>query len=281
MSILEIRFLSALPLLLIFGTLCTSPAATNVAPDVLRTGTIQSSGIDESSGLVASRRYPGAFWTHNDSDEYIYAITKRGATIGSYLVSGVRFTDFEDIGIDGLGNLYLADIGDNNTARSTLAVYKVREPNPYSSGALSVTRRYSLAFPGRAADCESFFVHQGHGYLVTKDRNLNQRVIVYRFPLSSTASLITLQVVARVVVANEVTAADISRDKTRLALLTEEGAHCFFINGDVFSLPTAQSHFTPFANTFMEGACFAGNGLLVSAETRELYLFNHPSFQSW
>ncbi len=279
MSLLTLR-----PPYLIFVALawCVSSLAAApipVAENVFQVGSIQAPAIDESSGMIASRSYPGVFWTHNDSDEWVFSITKKGVTLGDYVVNGVKFLDFEDIAADGAGNLYLGDIGDDNTLRTTIAVYKVREPNPYSSGAINVLQRYNATFPGTPGDCESLFIYKGYGYVITKERNVKSKVTVYRFPLSVANS--TLEFVTRVGVTSKVTAADISRDKTRLALLTEQGAYCFYINGDVFSLRTASYVFTPFINDFMEGACFAGNGLLVSAETRQLYLFNHEAFRTW
>src|SRR4051794_6987818 len=43
-------------------------------------GRIDSREITESSGLAASRKHPGVFWTHNDSGNgpYIFAITRDG-----------------------------------------------------------------------------------------------------------------------------------------------------------------------------------------------------------
>jgi hypothetical protein len=258
-------------------------APIQVAENVLQLGTFQALSISESSGVIASRNYPGAFWTHNDSDEHLFAVTKRGATLGAYFVNGVHFEDWEDIAIDGAGNLYLADIGDNNVVRSTLVVYKVREPSPYSTGTINISQRYYLTFPTAVApaDCESLFIFKGYGYIVTK-RPVNGRVTVFRFPLAYNSSTpFTLQFVTRVGVGADVSGADLSRDKTRLAFITEAGAYCFFVNGDIFSLKTASYVFTPFAHSATEGACFAGNGLLVTAETRQLYLFYAPAFQSW
>lgn len=255
-------------------------AATVVATNVLRFGTLRNPALDESSGLVASRNHPGVFWTHNDGDEYLFGVTKRGGTLSVHRINNVRFTDWESIGIDGAGNLYLADIGDKNVFRPRRAVYVLREPNPYASSGVSVYRRYFLTFPNDVpVDCEGFFVMGRYGYVVSKEKDFNDEITIYRFPLPSTALTIRLREVARVKVTTDVSAADISRDRKRLALLTDEGAYCLFINGNVASASTAQSVFTPFPKLGMEAACFAGNGLLASAETRELYLFNHPAFR--
>jgi len=42
------------------------PEGKVVAPGVLEIGRITNPRITESSGVVASRQFPGVFWTHND-----------------------------------------------------------------------------------------------------------------------------------------------------------------------------------------------------------------------
>jgi len=98
----------------------------------VQVGTIQDPAIVESSGLVASRRYPGVFWTHNDSGSapVIFAINQRGQALGRFPVQRVSVVDLEDIAIDGNGRLYLADIGADGRSRDRVAVYRIREPNP-------------------------------------------------------------------------------------------------------------------------------------------------------
>jgi hypothetical protein len=53
----------------------------------------------ESSGIAASWRNPGLFWTHNDSgyEPRIYLFDKQGRDLGSCLLKGVEAFDWEDI----------------------------------------------------------------------------------------------------------------------------------------------------------------------------------------
>ena len=259
---------------------CARAQAQPVADNVLRVGTIENPAITESSGLVASRRFPGVFWTHNDagSEGAIFAITKQGKSLGSFELGGPQFNDMEDIATDGGGNLYLADIGDNGGSRSTLFVHRVREPDPRAAtGHATVNRSWRLKFPGARDDAESFFVLGGNGYLITKPRK-NGKVTIYTFRLSNTARTITLQSVGRISVAAPVTAADISPDGRRLGLVTEGGVYVIFINGNVGAAGSARRAFTPFANDTMEGGTFSGRGFLVSAESREMLNFVNPAF---
>ena len=59
--------------------------------------TIKDKSISESSGLVASRTTPGAYWTHNDSGDgpFIYAIDTRGDSLGTFRVIGAQARDWD------------------------------------------------------------------------------------------------------------------------------------------------------------------------------------------
>ena len=93
-----------------------------IAPGVRLVARISDLRITESSGVIASRRYPDVFWTHNDGGgpkkQVLYAIDREGKTRAAFPVVGPRFHDWEDIAIDDAGHLYLGDIG-NNDVRGT------------------------------------------------------------------------------------------------------------------------------------------------------------------
>src|SRR5215211_1102238 len=98
--------------------------------------TIKDKSISESSGLVASRTTPGAYWTHNDSGDgpFIYAFDTRGDSLGTFRVSGVQARDWEDIAAGpgpqaNRSYLYIGDIGDNDSVRLEVIVYRVAEPS--------------------------------------------------------------------------------------------------------------------------------------------------------
>lgn len=243
-------------------------------------GTIQDPEVTESSGIVASRRFPGVFWTHNDDggQPVLHAIGKKGQALGRVAVAGITVKDWEDIAADENGNLYIADIGDNGGNRKTLAIYKLREPNPNRTSPINVTGAWSLKFPGNPEDCEAFFVANGSGYVIGKQR-VDGKVTIYGFPMSSSSTPVKMQRVAKIKVTAPVTGADISKDKRRLGIITEQGAYVFHIDGNVGSAGSAARFFMRFDDTTMEGGCFAGSGFLVSAEDGNLYLFTSPAFQ--
>src|SRR5688572_9460210 len=199
--------------------------ALNVAAqfEVTQMGTLRHSAISESSGLVASRRYPGVLWTHNDGgQQFLFAVNRTGKLLGAFAVSG-NLIDWEDIAIDKAGNLYLADTGSNGMVRTHVAVYRAPEPNPYRRyGNAKMNRNWYLRFPeGPIQDCEAFFVHGGFGYLINK-RSPNGIVNMYRFSLADRRRSIPLQLVSQIALGSPVTAADLSLDNQRLSLTTSD-----------------------------------------------------------
>src|SRR5438874_9337753 len=79
-------------------TPCRAGAQRSYGGPVLL-GTLQEKAVTESSGLVASRRTPGVFWTHNDSGDgpYLYATDRKGRALAKFTVSGATNVDWEDI----------------------------------------------------------------------------------------------------------------------------------------------------------------------------------------
>ena len=245
-----------------------------------RVGTITHPPMKESSGLAASKRYPGVIWTHGDgSSQFLFAMRTNGAYMNAFQVA-TSFIDWEDIAVDGEGNLYLADTGSDGISRSHVKIHRVREPNPDNLKKVQVERTWYVRFPGQRQNCEAFFILDGRGYLVTK-AELAGRVTIYDFALAARAESILLQRVTTVDIPSDVTAATLSSDSARLALLTDDGPVVYKINGNVNAIRSSVGYFRPFrGNTLIEGATFIGSGLLVSSEAGELFLFNEPQFQT-
>lgn len=186
-------------------------------------------GLDEVSGIAASRTYPGIFWVHNDSGDTprFFAINESAETVATIQVSGATSEDWEDIAItdgDGGDVLYLANTGDNQAretggaaGREFVQLYRVTEPNPALGDATTTSERFDLVYPDRPYDCESVFVDHPTGdvYFVTKESSPAE-VFVARAPLSSEAR-ITLEHVGTVT-ETLATAADESRDGTRIVV---------------------------------------------------------------
>ena len=251
-----------------------------VAPGVMLVGHIQNPRIKESSGIVASRQYPDVFWTHNDGkDQVLYAINRTGKSLAEFRITGAFLDDWEDIAIDDSHRLYIGDLGNNNLKRMQLAVYEIDEPNPKATGILiQVKRGWKLRYPKAPFDCESLFVYQTNGYVVSKVFN-DARAEIYRFPLTEQKEPVVLEFIARLKIESPVTAADISADGKMLALVAKSGAFAYRINGDIASAANLKPSHTKFRHEHIEGCCFVPEGLLATAESREIYLFTNEAFR--
>ncbi|HEX7119553.1 MAG TPA: hypothetical protein VF212_12235 [Longimicrobiales bacterium] len=169
--------------LLVLG--CTTRVAERAVCDSpRRTGTL-SADVAESSGLAASRRYPGVFWTHNDSggDAELFAIDSAGRVLGRVRVTGARNRDWEDLAIGpcGAGDcLYIADTGDNRADRGEVAIFRIPEPSPDDT-ASAPAERFPFRYPGANLDTEAIYVlSDGAVYLISKGRD--EPVTVFRYP---------------------------------------------------------------------------------------------------
>ncbi len=125
--------------------------------------TVRSGQLDEISGLAASRHTAGVLWVHNDDGHArVHAVGADGADRGHVdIIDGVN-VDWEDMtripGPEG-DILVLADIGDNDAARSRVWLYLVDEPEPGDDGRFSgevpVRNWISLQYPDGPRDAES------------------------------------------------------------------------------------------------------------------------------
>jgi hypothetical protein len=111
------------------GDVCTGSLPAPVAISIV------NGAVVEASGIVASPTTPGLLWLHNDSgdDAQLYAVATDGPFLGTVMLPGVTAIDLEDLAAgpcpDGSGAcLWVADVGDNDNTRATVAVYAAAEP---------------------------------------------------------------------------------------------------------------------------------------------------------
>jgi hypothetical protein len=216
----------------------TSPTGAGGGPDSgveVRQEAFPAGG---GSGIVASKRYPGVFWAIRDRggqdrpgrpQNALYAYKVTDGRVGK--VAGAAFKavpmpvaarDWEDIGRDSQGNLWIADIGNNECDRTDTALLKVREPDPAAAGPAKLLATYHYRFPDSPAGCagrnaEAMFLVDDVPYLIDKAETST----LYRFPSLDPDRAVTLEKVG--VLAGEVanlSGADVSTDHRRLAVDT-------------------------------------------------------------
>lgn len=169
---------------------------------------------------------------------------------GKALWGGVRLLnavnqDWEDLTLHD-GKLYIADMGNNGNAKRDLGIYIVNEPNPaeMDQGTRPITF-ITIAYPDQhdyppvapddwRFDCEAVFFSEGKLYFLTKYRADNQfdRITtgtsLYRLDTLHPDRVNTLTLIHR---ADDMpitpTAADVSQDGERLAVLSHEGIWLF------------------------------------------------------
>ena len=218
-------------------------------------GTIKNLSVDESSGLVASRSAPGAYWTHNDDGgPLLYAVGSHGESLGVWRVTGAEAFDWEDISI-GPGPdasktyLYIGDIGDNSSARGEVVVYRVPEPKPdptnnSSKAKPQISERAEairLRYPDGKHDAEALLVHPVSGdlYIVTKVALENPTVYKAEAPLNA-GKVITMKMVGQLAVPSLfggiITGGSLSPDGKRVAL-------CDYFQGYEMVLPANSNNF--------------------------------------
>ncbi len=218
--------------------------ALSTTPSAQVAGLLLDERLGEVSGLAASRRHEDLLWVHNDGGNgpFLYAIGNRGGLRGVLEVEGVVNTDWEDMAaftLDGAHYLLVADTGDNGGLRHTLQLHVVEEPAEVDAST-SVAAAWSIAFrwPDGPRDCEAVAVDVANGriLLISKKR---QPPEVFSLPLRPTGEGVqvatrigTLAGVpqaseqdrqanpARARLRGQVTAADLSPDGRRLAVLT-------------------------------------------------------------
>jgi hypothetical protein len=233
---------------------------------------IKSGAIKESSGLVASRRYPGVFWTHNDSGNGpdLFAIRADGSVLRRFRIHGIENVDWEDIAIDDAGHLYVGDIGDNFGRHESRTIYKIDEPDPMAekkivpAGVEAITFRYA----DNRSDCEALFHHGGRLYVITK--HFFGSATLFRVGEAADGGA-TLEAVCRLPL-SAVTAADVSADGKRLAVLGYGYLAVFDIGGDLANLAKTTPKKVTFPAQYQTEACaFDGEDLLITAESREIW----------
>ena len=234
----------------------TAGAMPVVAATPVTLATLSERAVRESSGVVASRRNPGLFWTHNDSGDgpFVYAFDRAGRARGTWRVAGAQARDWEDIAAgpgpaQGQNYLYAGDIGDNGRDREFVVVYRFPEPqvgaDEQAAGANAAretqpSEAIRVKYPDGAHNAEALLVHPltGDLYVVTKGA---ESAFVYK--LAAPFSAEGVNTLTRVAVLKGpdffgalVTGGDISPDGTRVAL-------CDYAQGYELTLPAGAKGF--------------------------------------
>ena len=134
-------------------------ATVNYGPPRLQ-GFLENKKIDESSGMAASNRHRGTFWTHNDSGDKprIFAFDEAGKHRGTCHIKGAEHVDWEDMGAflwNGQPFVFVADTGDNGRRRKRYIIYTALEPDAPQNDTRVFHRLEFQYEDGASRDCEA------------------------------------------------------------------------------------------------------------------------------
>jgi len=172
------------------AALVTAACADELTADV--SGTVTAPELNEVSGVAASTENPGVLWVHNDSGDSAraFALSTTGTLLGTFALDGATAQDWEDMAIGpgpggGGSFLYFGDIGDNGEKRTSITVFRVREPKvdaatPVGKVALDGVDTLTFTYPDAAHNAETLLVDtDGSLYVITKQAGTST---IYRAP---------------------------------------------------------------------------------------------------
>ncbi|MBN2191852.1 MAG: hypothetical protein JW751_03475 [Polyangiaceae bacterium] len=214
------------------GTPCTDFGTPSVFAE------IQTTELEELSGLIASRSQPGILYAHPDSANttHVVAMNDEGKPLADLVFSGTFAWDCEDIAtcpIDGTSYLFLGDIGDNaaregtGTPRDDLTIYRFAEPTLSQEedvGEMDVEwDSFNLVYPDEPHDAETLMADPVTGDILIVTKEADGRSQVFRAPGTiEDGGTETLEAVATLELEDStyVTAGDISPNGDRVILRT-------------------------------------------------------------
>ena len=141
--------------------------------DSLALGQLDTSLIDEASGIEASIRFPGRLYHHNDSGDTLrfFQTDMTGGAMKIVNVEGPMPRDIEEMAVGPCGSdscVFLGDIGDNPGKRTEVAFTLVTEKAQF--GITEPVRKVVRArYPDGSHNAEAFAIHpNGDLYLIVK-----------------------------------------------------------------------------------------------------------------
>lgn len=143
--------------------------------------------IPEASGIADSKKNAGYLWVQEDSGNppQLTLLKHDGSVQKTIYIKGAINRDWEDMVLAG-NDIYIGDIGDNNSVYADYTFYKFAEP----AAAVDTVRNFEtirFRYPDGAHDAEAFLVEPSTGniYVITKRDNPSR---IYKLTAPFTAS---------------------------------------------------------------------------------------------
>jgi hypothetical protein len=156
-------------------------------PSIEQVSTITDARLRESSALVISKRDPSLAYTVNDSGNVPTVFTlevSSGKVVGTTRLVGFTLVDVEALTIDRTGRLWVADIGDNEAVRSSVALYAL--PEPLVGTKQVKPARYRVRYADGNTDAETLLSDPAGGMAIVSKGLLGGQLYRLPDPLSTT-----------------------------------------------------------------------------------------------
>ena len=216
-------------------------------------------------------------WMVNDAgnSSIIYGLNDKGKILKELKVNA-KNKDWEELTSDDHGNLYIGDFGNNDNNRKNLAILKINKKDLDSDTAIDV-EKIKFRFPDQKKfppkknnhyfDCEALFFFNDSLYFFTKSRvdDNHGKTTLYKVPAKK-GNYEAIKIDSYTASCNTITcwttSADISPDKTKVALLTPSAILIFTdFKGDNFLSGNVTEIKFEFI-TQKESICFIDNNTL-------------------
>ena len=245
--------------------------------------------LNEVSGMTSVDGE--TLWVLEDggNPDRIFALDTLGNLLRSLEVKQAKNNDWEALCSDRAGQVYIGDFGNNRSARTDLAIYRLPNPGLVKGDditAAEIRFRYpdQEAFPppfsGRRFDAEAFFHFEGRLYIITKNQSdpCDGTATVYSVPDQPGEYVAVRE--AEIMTCPQrsscrVTDAALSPDGDRLVLLGYGKMWVFedfrakrFSGGPDRTVDLG-------INTQLEAICFLGDDLLYLADERKMKFGGH------
>lgn len=236
--------------------------------------------LKESSGIAHFQNEKVWILEDHGNEDVLYQINFDGKLLKELKVKNAKNEDWEDLTTDKSGNLYIADIGNNNNKRKDLVVYKV--PNPeIEPGDKIDAEKIEFKYPEQKDfppkknnllfDAEAIFHFKNHLYIVTKNRTVpfDGRTFIYKIP--DTKGTYAAELVSEFVSCKEdyncqITSAALSPNGKKLVLLSYGFLWIYTdFEGDNFTSGTLEK-INLGATTQLESVCFKDDNTLLLAD---------------